>query len=193
MPSGKLIVITGPSGVGKGTIVRSLTRKYPQLYLSVSATTRKPRSGEVDGRDYYFLSREEFESAIADGEFLEWAEYAGNYYGTPKTKVQKLIYSGKWVLLEIELVGARIVSKIFPDAVRIFLLPPSMAELEARLRKRGKDSESAIEKRLLRAQEEIRSSEEFQIRVVNQDLPTAIQDVAKVIFEEREQGIGNRE
>ena len=113
MPSGKLIVITGPSGVGKGTIVRSLTRKYPQLYLSISATTRKPRSGEVDGRDYYFLSKEEFDSAIADDEFLEWAEYAGNYYGTPKSKVQELINSGKLVLLEIELVGARIISRIF--------------------------------------------------------------------------------
>ena len=193
MPSGKLIVITGPSGVGKGTIVRSLTRKYPQLYLSISATTRKPRPGEVDGRDYYFLSRAEFKSAIADGEFLEWAEYAGNYYGTPKTKVQKLIDSGKWILLEIELIGARIVSELFPDAVKIFLLPPSMAELEARLHKRGKDSESAIEERLLRAKEEIAASEEFKIRIVNQDLPTAIQDVAKVIFEEREQGMGNRE
>ena len=186
MPSGKLIVITGPSGVGKGTIVRSLTRKYPQLYLSISATTRKPRPGEVDGRDYYFLSRAEFESAIADGEFLEWAEYAGNYYGTPKTKVQELIDSGKHVILEIELVGARIISEIFPDAVRIFLLPPSMVELETRLRGRGKDSKSAIEKRLLRAKEEIAASQEFKIRIVNQDLPTAIQEVAKVIFEDRE-------
>jgi len=184
MASGKLIVITGPSGVGKGTIVRSLIRKYPQLHLSISATTRDPRSGEVDGRDYYFLSREEFQSAIAEGEFLEWAEYAGNYYGTPKTKVQELIDADKLVLLEIELLGARIVSKIFPDAVRIFLLPPSMAELEKRLRRRGKDPSAAIEKRLLRAKEEIAASEEFEIRIVNQDLATAIKDVAKVIFEE---------
>ena len=182
MPSGKLIVITGPSGVGKGTIVKSLIQEYPQLCLSVSATTRKPRPGEVDGRDYYFLSREEFESAIANDEFLEWAEYAGNYYGTPKTKVQELIDAGKLVLLEIELVGARIVSGIFPDAMRIFLLPPSMAELEARLRKRGKDPELAIEKRLLRAKEEIAASEEFEIRIINEDLTTAIQDVTKVIF-----------
>ncbi len=185
MPSGKLIVITGPSGVGKGTIVKSLTREYPQLYLSVSATNRKPRPGEIDGRDYFFLSREEFESAIAEGEFLEWAEYAGNYYGTPKTKVQELIDSGKWVLLEIELVGARIVSQIFPDAVRIFLLPPSIQELETRLRTRGKDPESAIEKRLLRAKEEIAASKEFDIRIVNEDLATAIQDVTQVIFDKQ--------
>jgi len=183
MPSGKLIVLTGPSGVGKGTIVKSLIQKYPQLHLSVSATTRNPRSGEVDGRDYYFLSREEFQSAIAEGEFLEWAEYAGNYYGTPKTKVQELIDAGKLVLLEIELVGARAVSKIFPDAVRIFLLPPSMAELETRLRGRGTDLDVVIEKRLLRAKEEVAASEEFEIRIVNQDLATAIQDVAKVIFD----------
>ena len=186
MPSGKLIVITGPSGVGKGTIVRSLIQKYSQLQLSVSATTRKPRSGEIDGRDYYFLSREEFESAIANDEFLEWAEYAGNYYGTPKTKVQELIDSGKWVLLEIELVGARIISGIFPDALRIFLLPPSIEELAARLRKRGKDPESAIEQRLLRAQEEIAASKEFEIAIVNQDLATAIQDVTQVIFDKLE-------
>ena len=185
MPSGKLIVITGPSGVGKGTIVRSLVQEYSQLHLSVSATTRKPRPGEVDSRDYYFLSREEFESAIADGEFLEWAEYAGNYYGTPKTKVQDLIDSGKLVLLEIELVGARIISEIFPDALRIFLLPPSIEELEARIRKRGKDSESDIEKRLLRAKEEIAASKEFDIRIVNEDLVTAIQDVTQVIFEQQ--------
>lgn len=191
MASGKLIVITGPSGVGKGTIVRSLIQKYPQLHLSISATTRNPRSGEVDGRDYYFLSREEFQSAIADGEFLEWAEYAGNYYGTPKTKVQELITTGKLVLLEIELIGARAISKIFPDAVRIFLLPPSMKELETRLRGRGKDPAAAIEKRLLRAKEEIAASEEFEIRIVNQDLATAIKDVAKVIF--GEQGLGTRE
>ncbi len=183
MPSGKLIVITGPSGVGKGTIVNSLIQKHSQLNLSVSATTRKPRPGEVDGRDYYFLSREEFESAIANDEFLEWAEYAGNYYGTPKTKVQELIDAGKLVLLEIELVGARIISEIFPDAMRIFILPPSIEELAARLRKRGKDPESAIEKRLLRAKEEIAASQEFEIRIVNEDLTTAIQDVTKVIFE----------
>ncbi len=185
MPSGKLIVITGPSGVGKGTIVRSLTQEHPQLHLSVSATTRKPRPGEIDGRDYYFLSREEFESAIADGEFLEWAEYAGNYYGTPKTKVKELIDSGKWVLLEIELIGARIISEIFPDVLRIFLLPPSMAELEARLRKRGQDPDAAIEKRLLRAKEEIACSKEFAIAIVNEDLKTAINDVTKVIFDQQ--------
>ena len=170
MPQGKLIVITGPSGVGKGTIVRSLLENHPQLHLSISATTRNPRLGEVDGQDYYFMSKAEFLQAIAESNFLEWAEYAGNYYGTPKTKVKELIDAGKWVLLEIELVGARAIANIFPDALRIFILPPSLEELEARIRERGKDSESAITQRLITAKTEIAACDEFDICIVNQDL-----------------------
>ncbi len=182
MPQGKLIVITGPSGVGKGTIVRSLLENHPQLDLSISATTRNPRPGEVDGQDYYFMSKAAFQQAIAESNFLEWAEYAGNYYGTPKTKVKELIDAGKWVLLEIELVGARAIADIFPDALRIFILPPSLEELEARIRERGKDSESAINQRLITAKTEIAACDEFDICLVNQDLATAIEEVEKAIF-----------
>ncbi|MDJ0681758.1 MAG: guanylate kinase [Xenococcaceae cyanobacterium MO_167.B52] len=183
MPQGKLIVITGPSGVGKGTIVRSLLQNHPQLSLSISATTRNPRPGEADGQDYYFISKEEFLEAISNSGFLEWAEYAGNYYGTPRTKIEELLDAGKWVLLEIELVGARAIAEIFPDALRIFILPPSLEELEARIRKRGKDSESAINQRLIRAKTEIAAKDEFDICIVNQDLATTIEEVEKAIFD----------
>jgi guanylate kinase len=183
MTKGKLIVITGPSGVGKGTIVRSLLQRHPELCLSVSTTTRKPRPGEIEGVDYYFTSLEEFQQAIADSEFLEWAEYASNYYGTPKTRVQELLKQGKSVLLEIELFGARAIASIFPDAQRILILPPSLKELEARIRKRGKDPEAAIEKRLARAKEEIAAKEEFKIQIINNNLADAIQEVEQAIFD----------
>jgi guanylate kinase len=182
MSAGKLIVITGPSGVGKGTLVRSLLTRHPELYLSISATTRQPRPGEIDGKDYYFVSKQQFESAIEQGELLEWAEYAGNYYGTPKTSVEEQINRGKWVLLEIELIGARIVKKIFPDALLIFILPPSLEELGRRLRGRGKDSQEAIFRRLERAKAEIEAKDEFNIQIVNDELETAIADIEKAIF-----------
>lgn len=182
MAQGKLIVITGPSGVGKGTIVRSLLQRHPQLCLSISTTTRSPRPGEVEGIDYYFTTLDQFKAAIAESEFLEWAEYAGNYYGTPKTKVQKLLNQGKRVLLEIELLGARSISEKFPDAQRIFILPPSLSELETRLIKRGKDSKLAIEKRLARAKEEILAKDEFEIQIVNHNLASAIKEVEQAIY-----------
>lgn len=180
--SGKLIVITGPSGVGKGTIVRSLLLKHPELYLSISATTRQPRLGEVEGKDYYFVSRDEFERAIAQQELLEWAEYAGNYYGTPRARVQEQIEQGNWVLLEIEVVGAREIAQIFPTALRIFILPPSIAELEQRIRQRGTNSEDSIAKRLAIAQAEIDASDEFDVKIVNQDIDKAIAKVEAAIF-----------
>ena len=182
MAEGKLIVLTGPSGVGKGTLVRSLIERYPELYLSISATTRKPRPQEVNGQDYYFLSQEEFQQLIAKGDLLEWAEYAGNYYGTPCQPVAEQIALGKLVLLEIEVVGARKIKQIFPDAFRLFILPPSQVELEQRLRDRGNDSETAIAKRLARAKEEIALSHEFESQIVNDDLETAIGDIEALIF-----------
>lgn len=182
MSLGKLIVITGPSGVGKGTIVQSLLQNHPELYLSVSATTRKPRPGEIDGQDYYFLSRAEFEQAIAKQELLEWAEYAGNYYGTPKATVQTQLDLGNWVLLEIEVVGAREIANIFPDALRIFILPPSLAELEQRIRQRGTNSEESIARRIAIAQAEIAASNEFDVVIINQDLAMALAEVEAAIF-----------
>ncbi|ANV90848.1 guanylate kinase [Picosynechococcus sp. PCC 8807] len=179
---GKLIVLTGPSGVGKGTLVRSLLPRHQNLFLSISATTRQPRPGEVDGQDYFFKTREQFETMIAAGELLEWAEYAGNYYGTPLPPVKTQIQQGNFVILEIEVIGANQVKEIYADALRIFILPPSFEELEQRLRGRGNDPEVAIAKRLVRAKEELAMSHEFDHEIVNEDLETALTELEKVIF-----------
>ncbi|PMB18579.1 guanylate kinase [Fischerella thermalis] len=180
--SGKLIVLTGPSGVGKGTLMRSLLARHPELYYSVSATTRSPRPGEIDGKDYYFISRSKFEQLVAAGEFLEWAEFAGNYYGTPREPVINQICSGKLVLLEIELEGARQIRRSFPEALSIFILPPSFSELEKRIRTRGQDSEEAIARRLRRAQEEINAADEFDIQIVNDDFETTLKSIEATLF-----------
>ncbi|WP_442938281.1 guanylate kinase [Nostoc sp.] len=179
---GRLIVLTGPSGVGKGTLMRSLLQRHPELYFSVSATTRSPRPGEIDGKNYYFVSRSKFEQLVAEGEFLEWAEFAGNYYGTPREAVLNQIHSGKLVVLEIELEGARQIRASFPSALSIFILPPSFDELEKRIRSRAQDSEEAIARRLLRAQEEIQAADEFDIQIVNDDFETALNDIETVLF-----------
>ncbi len=182
MSSGRLIILTGPSGVGKGTLLAALLAKRPELYLSVSATTRSPRPGEIDGKNYYFYSRDRFETAIAQGELLEWAEFAGNYYGTPLPPVQDRIAQGDSIILEIELLGARQVAKSFPAALKIFILPPSFEELESRLRSRGQDPEEAIARRLQRAQAEIAAADEFDLQIVNGDLEIALQQIDRAIF-----------
>ncbi|MEM8828634.1 MAG: guanylate kinase [Cyanobacteria bacterium P01_G01_bin.19] len=180
---GKLIVITGPSGVGKGTLVNLLLERHSQLKLSVSATTRQPRPGEVDGVNYFFLSKEDFETAILNNELLEWAEYAGNYYGTPKAEIIEQISQGNYAILEIELEGARSVARLFPEARRIFILPPSIEELEARIRSRGTNTEESIAKRLAIAKTEIAASNEFDVRIVNDNLEKAIALLEAAIFE----------
>lgn len=183
MGKGRLIVLTGPSGVGKGTLLRSLLRRHPEIHVSVSVTTRAPRPGEIDGRDYYFVTRLQFERMVAQGELLEWAEFAGNCYGTPRQAVQERIQVGQWVILEIELDGAREVRKTFPSALRMFILPPSMGELESRIRGRGQDSDSAIERRLARAREEVNAAPEFDIQIVNDDLEEALSKIEAALFE----------
>jgi guanylate kinase len=182
MRAGKLIVLTGPSGVGKGTLVRSLLARHPDLYLSVSATTRNPRPGEIDGKDYHFVDRQSFEAMIQSGQLLEWAKYAGNYYGTLRAETNEKISEGKTVILEIELVGARAIKQSFPDAFRIFILPPSKTELERRLRDRNQDSIAAIEKRLEHSQQELAAAKEFDRQIVNDDLETALLEIEKAIF-----------
>lgn len=179
---GRLIILTGPSGVGKGTLMRSLLERHPELYYSVSVTTRSPRPGEIDGENYYFISRSKFEQLVAEGEFLEWAEFAGNYYGTPREAVLNQIHFGKLVVLEIELEGARQIRASFPSALSIFILPPSFDELEKRIRSRAQDSEEAMARRLLRAQEEIQAADEFDIQIVNDDFETALNDIETVLF-----------
>jgi guanylate kinase len=179
---GRLIVLTGPSGVGKGTLMRSLLQRHPELYYSVSATTRSPRPGEIDGKNYYFISRSKFEKLMAEGEFLEWAEFAGNYYGTPREAVLNQINSSKLVILEIELEGARQIRASFPSAFSIFILPPSFEELEKRIRSRAQDSEEAIARRLHRAKEEVKAADEFDIKIVNDDFETALNDIETALF-----------
>jgi guanylate kinase len=163
---GRLIVISGPGGVGKSTITKQLAG-HDDFFLSISLTTRSPRNGEQNGVDYLFVTREEFESRIANNEFMEWAEFAGNLYGTLEEDVQRHRLAGKNVLLEIELQGARQVRNVHPEAMLVFISPPSWEELEARIRSRGSDSEERIRERLAIAQEEMAASKEFDHVLVN--------------------------
>ena len=177
----KLIVLTGPSGVGKGVLVKKLLGRYKEIWLSISATTRSPRKGEIDGEDYFFLKPDRFDELARNSGFLEWAEFAGNCYGTPRDQVQKKLDDGKSVLLEIELEGARQVRKTFPEALQIFLAPPSYKELERRIRGRATDSEDDIQCRLLRAKEELKSQKEFDAVIINDDLDKAFHELERVI------------
>jgi guanylate kinase len=179
--TGRLIVLTGPSGVGKGTLLKALLERHPELYLSISATTRLPREGEVEGVHYYFYDRDRFEATIEAGALLEWAEFAGNYYGTPIEPVRAQIDRGNSVILEIELAGARQVAKIFPTALRIFILPPDLAELETRIRERGTESAAAIERRLAQATVEIAAQKEFDYQIVNDDFEVALDELDRLV------------
>ena len=176
-----LIVITGPSGVGKGTLVKKLLSSCNDIWLSISATTRSPRHGEVSGKDYIFLNKKEFIKLRENDGFLEWAEFAGNFYGTPRHEVKKQLELGKKVLLEIELDGARQVRKTFVNGFHIFIAPPNFQELERRIRARGTDSEEAIEKRLKRAKEELNAQKEFDAIVINDDIDNALVQIQRLI------------
>lgn len=182
--TGRLVVVTGPSGVGKGTLLKQLRQRHPGLSLSISATTRAPRPGEVDGQHYYFVDRDAFQSMIADGSLLEWAEYAGNYYGTPRQPVDTQIERGNQIVLEIELQGARQVAQSFPEALKIFILPPSPEELERRIRARGQDDEAAIARRLKRARVELEAASEFDVQIINDDLAKALSTLEATLFGE---------
>ena len=177
----KLIIITGPSGVGKGTVVKELLDRNKDIWLSISATTRNPRIGEKDGENYYFISEEKFKDMIDKKEFLEWAQFAGNYYGTPISTVNEKIEKGFIVLLEIEVEGAKQIKEKFPESLSIFLLPPSKAELEKRIRNRGTEKEEAIDRRLSRADYEIASSDEFDFVLTNHDVDESVKEVFKII------------
>ncbi len=177
----KLIIITGPSGVGKGTVVKELLDRNKDIWLSISATTRNPRIGEKDSENYYFISDEKFKDMIDKKEFLEWAQFAGNYYGTPLLTVNEKIEKGFIVLLEIEVEGAKQIKEKFPEALSIFLLPPSKTELEKRIRNRGTEKEEAIDRRLSRADYEISLSDEFDFVLTNHDVDETVKEVFKII------------
>ena len=177
----KLIIITGPSGVGKGTIVKELLNRDRDIWLSISATTRNPRIGEKDGENYYFISDERFKEMIEKKDFLEWAQFAGNYYGTPLSTVTEKIEKGFIVLLEIEVEGAKQIKEKFPESLSIFLLPPSKKELEKRIRNRGTEKEEAINKRLSRANYEIASSDKFDFVLTNHDVNETVKGIFKII------------
>lgn len=181
---GKLFVYAGASGVGKGTIMKELLKRNENIKLSVSATTRGPREGEVDGREYFFVTKEKFEEMIKDNGFLEHAQYCDNYYGTPKAYVDEQLNKGYNVFLEIELQGAQNVLKMRPDAVSIFILPPSVEELERRLRDRGTETEEAIVKRLSQAKVEMENAKMYKYTVVNDDLEKAIEEVLEIVKNE---------
>lgn len=183
---GCLFVLSGPSGVGKGTLLRHLFTQVDGLACSISATTRAPRPGEQNGREYHFMAREKFERGIAAGMFLEYAEYSGNLYGTPRDKIQAQLDAGISVFLEIEVKGAMQVQALCPDAVLIYILPPSPQELERRLRDRKTETEAKIQQRLAIAEEERTYLAAYNYVVVNDDLERATEELAAIVMKERE-------
>lgn len=188
----KVFVITGPSGVGKGTLIAMLLERVPDLELSVSATTREPREGEADGRDYHFLSPGEFEARIAAGDFLEHADYSGHRYGTLRSEVERRLAEGQSVVLEIEVQGASQVRESMPESVQVFIEPPQPEVLRERLRRRGTDSPGAIEARLAVAERELAAKDEFAYRVVNDDLGRAADQLEEIVRAELGMSLDSR-
>lgn len=174
-------MVSGPSGVGKGTLVARLREQEPGLGLTVSATTRAPREGEVEGTSYYFLTEDEFDRRVAAGEFLEWAHVHGHRYGTLRAEAQRLMDQGRSVVLEIDVQGGINVRRVHPDAVLVFIEPPSAEELERRLRGRGTEDEASIKMRLANATKELGYADSYDVRIVNDDLDRAVAELAHVI------------
>ena len=184
MKKGKTFIICGPSGVGKGTVVARLLASDPTLYFSVSATTRAPRPGEVDGVHYHFLTMEQFEKWIDEDQFLEHAQFVGNRYGTPRLYVDKAMDQGRDVLLDIEIQGADQVKRKRPETVRIYVAPPSWAELERRLSSRGTDSQEKIQKRLVRAKVEFQTAHTYDYFVINDSVENAVRELEAIMTAE---------
>ena len=179
---GELFVISGSSGVGKGTLIKRFLEKHPEIEFSVSYTTRKPRPGEIDGVNYFYTSVEVFQKAVKNNEFLEWANFSGNYYGTKRSYVEKTLAKGKNILLEIETQGAEQIMQKFPQAHFIFILPPSPEDLEKRLRGRGTETEDAIQTRLSQVKLEIEASKKFTYKIVNDNIETALKDLERILY-----------
>jgi len=181
----KLFVISGSSGVGKNTVINRVLENNPDLAFSISYTTREKREGEVEGVNYFYVSRDEFKNSVKEDEFLEWAEFSGNFYGTKRAFVQKCLSKGRDLILEIDTQGALQVKEKMPEAVLIFIAPPSYEDLESRLRSRNTESEESIAKRLNFVMLEMENSESFDYRVINDKLEDAINDIEKIIKDER--------
>lgn len=181
MRKGLLILISGPSGTGKGTVCDLLRQKHPEISYSISATTRQPRPGEQDGVNYYFYTKKKFQEMIDQGQLLEWAEVYGNFYGTPKQKVLDRLEAGEDILLEIDTQGALNVMKVMPEGLFIFLLPPSLEELAARLKGRGTETEESLHRRLGAAVDEIKLATKYRYVVVNDKVEDAQETIAKII------------
>ncbi len=184
--NGILVVVSGFSGVGKGTLMKRLTEKYRQYALSVSATTRAPREGEEDGREYFFKSREEFERMIRENRLIEYASYCGNYYGTPREYVEEQMAKGRDVILEIEAQGAYKVKQQYPDTLLLFVMPPDAKTLVERLSGRGTESQEVIESRLTRALEESQMAEKYEYMVINEDLEEGVEKIRSLIEAQRD-------
>ena len=183
--AGHLYIVAGCSGVGKGTLLKLFMERNPKLKLSISATTRKPRQGEEDGVSYFFISKEEFQQSIENNEFLEWAEFSGNFYGTKKSFVEKTLAKGIDLILEIEVQGAKQVKEKMPEATSIFIMPPSLEDLEARLRGRSTESEEAIQRRLGAAAQEIEAGKNFDYRIINDNIQEALNNMQKIFDGEK--------
>lgn len=184
MRQGKTFIICGPSGVGKGTVVARLLASDPTLYFSVSATTREPRPGEIDGKHYHFLTHEQFDQWVEEDAFLEHAEYVGNYYGTPKKYIDKAMAQGRDVILDIEIQGANQVYAKRPDIIRIYVAPPSWTELERRLIGRGTEDMDKVRSRLERGKQEFNAAKEFDYFVINDTVDRAVEEITAIMCAE---------
>ena len=193
MSKGILVVVSGFSGAGKGTVMKRLLEKYKDYALSVSATTRNPREGEVDGREYFFRTKEEFEKLNEEDALIEYAQYVGNYYGTPRSYVEEQLSQGKNVILEIEIQGAMKVKEKIPEALLVFVTPPTVEELKNRLVGRGTETEDVIADRLARAAEEAEGMGEYDYILVNDDLEECVENLHQIIRSEHARTVRNTE